>query len=53
MDQLKSGTYPSNETNKEEEPLPSIEHCQKFEWVGRLVHGRLEGGKSSRRILAN
>jgi len=37
---------PGQESNKEEHPLLEIEHSQQLEWIGRLVHRRLERRES-------
>ena len=36
---------PGEEGDEEEHPLLEIEHCYELEWIGRLVHWRLECGQ--------
>ena len=52
-EEVKSVPGPGNEGDEEEEPLLSVELGEEFEWVGRLVHRRLQGRQSRGEVAAD
>lgn len=45
-EEIKGIPRPGEESDQKEHPLLGIQHGKQFEWIGGLVHGRLEGGDS-------
>lgn len=51
--EIKSIPGPGDKGNEEEHPLLSVEHSQQGDWVGSLVHRRLESGEASGSIAGD
>jgi len=52
-EEVKGIPSPTEEANEEEQPLFTVEHCKKPEWVWSLVHRRPERGNASRDVAAH